>query len=521
MYSQKPQTCTDMLKSNAEHSFILSALSEGKRLDGRKLDERRDLTIHFGREWGTTEVKLGETRVLASTSCSVGEPQSSRPNEGVLKIRMEPLAKRSMTTEALVELNRVIERKVWIISLEMTILNDAGNAADCASVAGLAALCHFKRPDVTLKGDKIRIHPFTNGIRVALSDPSRDEEVVMDGKVVLGMNPYREICALHLAGQKLVDKRLVLQLASKAAEYAKNIVNKLKNELKLDEKARKMKENPCLANAIREEATLFKHLKDTHDSLDVKKWSSVKEPPSLSEGVPVTITEPTEGVYEMIPVDTEVVKMEDDEEEEVITVKGSDMRVKVGYWILGLCNNFGYVVMLSSAMDILNPSHINGENFIRIFESQTNATNPNPRDCNPISTGAVLLADVIPTIIIKILIPFVSVGFHFRIAAESTFAGIVCTSLASGLGELSFLGLMSRFPESVVSFWSSGTGAAGIAGATTYAFMTGLGISSRTTLLCMLVVPLIMAFTFWFVVYPKAHQNQTASTLGYESLGLF
>uniref|UniRef100_A0A0K2UJT2 Exosome complex component RRP45 n=1 Tax=Lepeophtheirus salmonis TaxID=72036 RepID=A0A0K2UJT2_LEPSM len=352
-----------MLKSNAEHSFILSALSEGKRLDGRKLDERRDLTIHFGREWGTTEVKLGETRVLASTSCSVGEPQSSRPNEGVLKIRMEPLAKRSMTTEALVELNRVIERvlkqskcldmeslcisseeKVWIISLEMTILNDAGNAADCASVAGLAALCHFKRPDVTLKGDKIRIHPFyerdpvslavhhhpvlsTFALygRVALSDPSRDEEVVMDGKVVLGMNPYREICALHLAGQKLVDKRLVLQLASKAAEYAKNIVNKLKNELKLDEKARKMKENPCLANAIREEATLFKHLKDTHDSLDVKKWSSVKEPPSLSEGVPVTITEPTEGVYEMIPVDTEVVKMEDDEEEEVITVKGSDV----------------------------------------------------------------------------------------------------------------------------------------------------------------------------------------------------
>nr|ACO12121.1 Exosome complex exonuclease RRP45 [Lepeophtheirus salmonis] len=182
-----------MLKSNAEHSFILSALSEGKRLDGRKLDERRDLTIHFGREWGTTEVKLGETRVLASTSCSVGEPQSSRPNEGVLKIRMEPLAKRSMTTEALVELNRVIERvlkqskcldmeslcissgeKVWIISLEMTILNDAGNAADCASVAGLAALCHFKRPDVTLKANttpKVIKSVYilsTNGIRFLL-----------------------------------------------------------------------------------------------------------------------------------------------------------------------------------------------------------------------------------------------------------------------------------------------------------------------------------------------------------------
>lgn len=29
---------------------------------------------------------------------------------------------------------------------------------DCASVAALAALAHFKRPDVTITGDEIQIH---------------------------------------------------------------------------------------------------------------------------------------------------------------------------------------------------------------------------------------------------------------------------------------------------------------------------------------------------------------------------
>jgi hypothetical protein len=28
----------------------------------------------------------------------------------------------------------------------------------------------------------------------------------MSGKLVLGVNPYREICTLHLAGQMLIEK---------------------------------------------------------------------------------------------------------------------------------------------------------------------------------------------------------------------------------------------------------------------------------------------------------------------------
>lgn len=34
------------------------------------------------------------------------------------------------------------------------------------------------------------------------------------------------------------------------------------------------------------------------------------------------------------------------------------------------------------------------------------SNNTNPRDCNSISTGAILLADIIPSLLVKLLAPF-------------------------------------------------------------------------------------------------------------------
>ena len=61
----------------------------------------------------------------------------------------------------------------------------------------------------------------------------------MKGKMVLGVNAYREICTLHLAGQILVDKKLVLRLANTAADKAKKVVDKIKAALAANEEAAK------------------------------------------------------------------------------------------------------------------------------------------------------------------------------------------------------------------------------------------------------------------------------------------
>lgn len=45
-----------------EKAFILQALQEGVRLDGRAFDEYRNLDLTFGEEYGVADVRLGDTR---------------------------------------------------------------------------------------------------------------------------------------------------------------------------------------------------------------------------------------------------------------------------------------------------------------------------------------------------------------------------------------------------------------------------------------------------------------------------
>lgn len=178
--------------SNLERAFILDALSENKRLDGRTLSERRPLSLHFGAEEGTALVTLGGcsgstsevTLVYAVVSAFITEPALSRPNEGVLNIHVNfaPTAAPRFTEgagagEETVEVSRLLERcikesrcldleslcvvaeeKVWCVRCDVGVLSAAGGGvAEAASVAALAALAHFKRPEVTLQGDQVTV----------------------------------------------------------------------------------------------------------------------------------------------------------------------------------------------------------------------------------------------------------------------------------------------------------------------------------------------------------------------------
>jgi len=51
-----------------EKSFILEALKQNIRLDGRALDAFRDVELTFGEEYGFVDVRLGKTRFVSSSS---------------------------------------------------------------------------------------------------------------------------------------------------------------------------------------------------------------------------------------------------------------------------------------------------------------------------------------------------------------------------------------------------------------------------------------------------------------------
>jgi exosome complex component RRP45 len=47
--------------SKNEREFIVKALGEGLRLDGRKFDEYRSISLVFGEEFGSVQVSFGNT----------------------------------------------------------------------------------------------------------------------------------------------------------------------------------------------------------------------------------------------------------------------------------------------------------------------------------------------------------------------------------------------------------------------------------------------------------------------------
>ena len=145
-----------------------------------------------------------------------------------------------------------------------------------------------------------------------------------------------------------------------------------------------------------------------------------------------------------------------------------------------------------------------------------------------IPKGTVLLADVIPSMVVKLTAPYYIhlVPYNVRIwllsaisatgmllvgyssAARDTsgitikMAGIVLASLSSGGGELSFLGLTHYYGSVSLAAWGSGTGGAGLIGAGAYALLTTtFGLSVRGTLLASALLPLIMMFSFLSLIH--------------------
>ncbi|XP_033647344.1 battenin-like isoform X3 [Asterias rubens] len=146
---------------------------------------------------------------------------------------------------------------------------------------------------------------------------------------------------------------------------------------------------------------------------------------------------------------------------------------------------------------------------------------------------AVLLADVLPTLFIKLSAPWffdyiqynILVGIcivtavsSFLIVAFShvlalSLLGVVFASVSSGLGEFTYVSLMAFYEKNVVSTWSSGTGAAGFIGSLAYAGLTEAGLSPRNSLLVMLVVPLSMIISYWGILVSSPTMRQSQDTI--------
>ena len=131
---------------------VVADLKEGKRIDGRKVDEIRKITITHGvseNADGSARVKLGLTDVIAGVKMVPGTPYPDMPDEGSISVGAEllPMADPEFEVgpprDEAIELSRVVDRgireskaidfkdlcitegeKVWVGFVDIYIINN-------------------------------------------------------------------------------------------------------------------------------------------------------------------------------------------------------------------------------------------------------------------------------------------------------------------------------------------------------------------------------------------------------------
>ncbi|WP_455364765.1 exosome complex protein Rrp42 [[Eubacterium] cellulosolvens] len=258
-----------------EQKTLIDLISQGKRIDERSPSDYREIKIEaaiLDKADGSAQVHLGKTRILVGVKVDVGEPFLDTPDSGVLTVNAELVPLASPTFEAgppdenAIELARIVDRgiresgvvdvkklciipgkKVYIIFIDMFILDHDGNLIDAAAMAALTALLttkirKYKLEDETVTfTDKYEPLPIQNfpatitTVKIGSSliiDPSIEEENVAETRLTVAVDKNDNICAMQKGGLGTWAVEEIQTAVSNAIAKSAEIRNKVKEAAK-------------------------------------------------------------------------------------------------------------------------------------------------------------------------------------------------------------------------------------------------------------------------------------------------
>ena len=230
--------------SQITKDYVLTLAQNGQRVDRRPFDKYRNIRLkvgHITKAEGSAEVWLGNTRVLAGVKIQPGTPYPDQPTSGTLSTaaEMNPLAapdfEAGPPSQSGIELARVVDRgvresgvikfdqlgikdaegkisKVWMVFLDLHVLDYDGNLFDACSLAALAAVLNAKMPnarykvegrpeDEPLPTSEPPISCTTVKIGKALiADPSLDEDLTFDARLTVACDKEGAVRAMQKGG---------------------------------------------------------------------------------------------------------------------------------------------------------------------------------------------------------------------------------------------------------------------------------------------------------------------------------
>ncbi len=156
------------MMSEIKRDHLLRLLEDGKRQDGRGVEDFRKISVETGlieSADGSARVRIGKTTVIAGIKIIPGTPFGDTPNLGVLTTGMEliPMAHPTFESgppgEDAIELARVVDRgiresgmvdveklcitpgeEVWMCYIDIYAIDHCGNLFDAANLAAVCAL---------------------------------------------------------------------------------------------------------------------------------------------------------------------------------------------------------------------------------------------------------------------------------------------------------------------------------------------------------------------------------------------
>lgn len=254
---------------------MFDLIANGKRLDGRNLEEIRDLQIEIDiikKADGSAKVRLGNSEVIAGIKVETGEPFEGLENKGALIVTAEvlpiasPYIEPGPPDEETIELARVVDRGireskmvnldklvlipgkiVYTIFVDCSIINTDGNLFDATSYAVVAALVSSKLPIFEIQDEKVvdtgkkQEPPITTipisitSIRIGnniILDPTSEEEVCMESRITITTNSNGEYTAIQKGASGYFTLEQIKFIAQTARIKGETIRTKLKELIK-------------------------------------------------------------------------------------------------------------------------------------------------------------------------------------------------------------------------------------------------------------------------------------------------
>lgn len=236
-----------------KRDYLSKLAEQGKRADGRTFNEFRKIEIETGlisKAEGSARVKIGNTQVVAGIKILIGTPYPDSPASGVMATAAELIPMASPDFEAgpprenAIELARVVDRgireskiievdklclepgeAIWMVFIDIHIIDFDGNLFDASSLAALAALHNAVIPIERLRSDLEKLqekfpsvkkyleeHPTDYPLplqeppisctsvkynNVIMIDPALDEEEIAEARLTVATDKNGDIRAMQ------------------------------------------------------------------------------------------------------------------------------------------------------------------------------------------------------------------------------------------------------------------------------------------------------------------------------------